>query len=178
MVTDAGTDRTGHDADGWEATGPGAPGRGPDGFGEPGFGAAGSRRSGATDLPDARKLAQDWITLWQSEISAMAADPEIRESWQTIMALWAGTMSAMLRGLPREQNTHRYDGAHGRAGPADASRSAAVAPAPDTRDAEIERLARHVAALERRLAELERTGDSPVDPAVNPRPERGRKPRR
>ena len=57
-------------------------------------------------MPDPRKLAQDWITLWQSELSAMAADPEIRESWQTVMALWAGTMSAMLRGLPPDPNAY------------------------------------------------------------------------
>ena len=33
------------------------------------------RDRAATDMPDPRKLAQDWITLWQSELSAMAADP-------------------------------------------------------------------------------------------------------
>ena len=31
------------------------------------------------DTPDLAKLAQDWITLWQSELSAIAADPEIHE---------------------------------------------------------------------------------------------------
>ena len=57
--------------------------------------------------PDPRKLAQDWITLWQSELSAMAADPEMRKSWQTVMAFRAGTMSAMLRGLPRAAPSER-----------------------------------------------------------------------
>ena len=90
MMVDAGLDNTGHDRANelpqagtkpirWVRTGGGGT---------------------TVELPDPRKLAQDWITLWQSELSAMAADPEMRESWQTVMALWAGTMSAMLRGLP------------------------------------------------------------------------------
>ena len=32
---------------------------------------------------------------------------EMRESWQTMMAFWAGTMSAMLRGLPRAAASER-----------------------------------------------------------------------
>ncbi|HEX2943875.1 MAG TPA: hypothetical protein VHO91_22655 [Rhodopila sp.] len=118
---------------------------------------------------DAERLAQDWITLWQSELSALAADPELRESWQAAWAIWAGTLSAMLRGLPRDA----HDGPAGKAGTADAARPAPAAAAPDPRDAEIERLARHVAALERRLAELERGGGDGVDPPRRPR----RKPR-
>jgi hypothetical protein len=165
MEMDAGLDNTGHDTEGWDAAGRDAGG----------FSNTGSR---AGSTPDARKLAQDWITLWQSEISAMAADPEIREAWQTVMALWAGTMSTMLRGLPRGQDATRNDSARRRSGTADAPRSAPPAAAPDTRDAEIERLARHVAALERRLAELERVGDPASRPGVDPKPRPGRKPRR
>ncbi len=44
----------------------------------------------ASELPDPRKLAQDWITQWQSELAAMAADPELRESWQALVNLWSG----------------------------------------------------------------------------------------
>jgi hypothetical protein len=134
-------------------------------------------RTDGLDLPDPRKLAQDWITLWQSEISAMAADPEIRESWQTVMAFWAGTMSTVLRSLPREQNARRYDSAPGRPGAPESPWAATTASAPDTRDAEIERLAHHVAALERRLAELERGNNSELDSKINPRPRQNRKPR-
>jgi hypothetical protein len=136
------------------------------------FGDAGSRHH--TEMPDLGKLAQDWITLWQSELSAMAADPEIHESWQTMIALWAGTMAAMLRGLPRDTGASPRERARARSGSADAPGAAPVAAAPDARDAEIERLARHVTALERRLAELERGGN----PAVNPKRRPGRKPRR
>ena len=92
MMVDAGFDNTGHDSGERAAAG----------RDEPDLGGSESGGGGTTvELPDPRKLAQDWITLWQSELSAMAADPEMRESWQTVMAFWAGTMSAMLRGLPR-----------------------------------------------------------------------------
>src|SRR5690242_19889347 len=126
--------------------------------GEPGAGsqAGGQAESGfsAASLPDPRKLAQDWITLWQSELSAMAADPELRESWQAMMSIWAGAMAAMVRGMPRAPTSHEPAAGHPRS--TDAPRPSAAAAAPDARDAEIERLASHVAALERRLAELER----------------------
>jgi hypothetical protein len=99
------------------------------------------------------ELARDWITLWQSELAALATDREAQETWQTLMALWAGAAGAMLQALPRAG----HDGAGAR--PTYAPRPAAAAAAPDPRDAEIERLARRVAELERRLAELERGGD-------------------
>jgi hypothetical protein len=171
MMVDAGFDDTRHD--------PGD--RAAAGRDEPDLSAAESGAGTTGELPDPRKLAEDWIILWQSELSAMAADPEMRESWQTLMALWAGTMSAMLRGLPRggtadwrgNPAADRYERTGRQTRAADAPRSTPADAAPDARDAEIERLARNVAALERRLADLEHGGDPPVHPKRRPR----RKPR-
>lgn len=156
--------------------GTGQNGVGQNGAGQDGAGFDAEPRDGARlGVPDPRKLARDWITLWQSELSAMAADREIRESWQTVLALWAGTMSAMLRDPP---SAARHDTTRGQSGSADAPRAAPVAAAPDARDAEIASLARHVAALERRLADLERGGGHVGDPGVDPKFRSGRKPRR
>ncbi|HEY4043529.1 MAG TPA: hypothetical protein VGM32_17010 [Rhodopila sp.] len=172
MTVDAGLDDTGRDSSEWNANRENS-----------GFAGNDPRARIASDLPDPRKLAEDWITLWQSELTAIAADPELRESWQAVMALWAATMSALLRGMPRGAAGHgfrhgsaatdRHDGAGGQARTADAPRTPPAAAAPDARDAEIERLARHVATLERRLAALER-GHPPIHPKRGP----GRRPRK
>jgi hypothetical protein len=105
---------------------------------------------------DLQALARDWITLWQSELAAAAADREIQEAWQTFAALWAGAATAFAQALPRDG----HDGRSGGTGAAAAPRAAPAAVAPDSRDAEIERLRRRVDALERRLAERERDGDT------------------
>jgi len=99
--------------------------------------------------PDLRKLAQDWITLWQSEFAALAVDREAQETLQATLALWAGAASAMLQAWPHEHPDRR-------AGAAAAARTAPVAAASDPRDAAIERLTRRVGELEARLADVER----------------------
>ena len=148
MVVDAGFDDARHDSSAWntrgdtpEDTGPRdtaprdtaprdtAPRERPDSVGRAARGAV------ASDLPDPRKLARDWITLWQSEISAMAADPEMRDSWRSVMALWAGTMSSVARAMPRSPSTEQYDPAGGQPRTADAPRPPPAAAAPDARDA-------------------------------------------
>jgi len=96
------------------------------------------------------RLAEDWVALWQSELTAMAADRELRESWAAMIALWAGTATAAL-GAVR--------GAHepGRAAvPLKPARAAATAAASEPRVDEIEQLHRRIAELEQRLAEFER----------------------
>jgi hypothetical protein len=125
--------------------------------GSPAPGTAAADPQGA----DMQRLARDWITLWQSELTAAAADRELQETWQTLAGLWAGVAGAVLaalpRGLPDGPTRHAAAPGPGAAAPA---RSAPPAAAPDPRDAEIQRLARSVAELERRLADLERAPGS------------------
>jgi ubiquinone biosynthesis protein UbiJ len=111
------------------------------------------------EAPDLQALARDWVSLWESELTAIAADREAQETWRASVALWSGLASAMLAGLPRGT---RHDGGDRDTSP---PRTAPAAAAPDPRDAEIERLARHIDTLERRLQQLERAGSHPVRPA-------------
>ncbi len=39
---------------------------------------------------DLQGLARDWITLWQSELAALAVDREAQETWHVLLSLWAG----------------------------------------------------------------------------------------
>ena len=161
MVVDAGSDRADRSPGGPKTAGETTPGN--SGSGAPEGGG-----------PDLQKLAQDWITLWQSELSAMAADTEMHEAWQATMTLWVRTIASTLRSTAWTRASGAYDRAGRQAGTAEASRTPPADVAPDPRDAEIERLAGHVAALERRLADLERGGD----PAVAPKRRATRKPRK
>jgi hypothetical protein len=132
-----------------------------------------SSESNGTGTQNARQLAQDWISMWQSELTALAADPELRESWQALAAVWAGVMAAALQTSPRPGSRGTDERSAGSPRPAATAGAAPAAAAPDPRDAEIERLARHVAALERRLADLERNDPPAAAPSRNSR----RKPR-
>jgi ubiquinone biosynthesis protein UbiJ len=105
--------------------------------------------AGRDGPPDLAELARDWITLYQSELAALASDRETQELWQAALALWATTATAIL--APQQ-----HDRARRRARATEAARSAPAAAASDARDAEVERLTRRVAELEQRLAELER----------------------
>ncbi len=107
--------------------------------------------------PDLAKLAQDWITLWQSELAALAADREAQEMWRTWLAVWAGVAANAMKALPRNDGVHAGGG-----GAADAPRAAPAAAASDPRDAEIDRLAKRLAELERRLAAVEQPSGQPT----------------
>jgi uncharacterized protein YceH (UPF0502 family) len=91
-------------------------------------------------------LASDLMAMWQSELTAMAADREVRESWATLLALWvqSATTAAQLA----------RDGARGSARTAQPAWPAAAAAASQPGLAEIQQLSRRVAELEQRLAEL------------------------
>jgi hypothetical protein len=142
------------------------------------------------------KLAEDWITLWQSELAGLAADPELAEAWASAVALGAAWWRAQEAGFGRLPPAGLFagnfpwpvvgDGAKPMtnpvtnpwAGPADAApgghatpRPAAVGPAPDGQhDAggggvDDNALVARLAALERRLAEIEvGSGGAAADP--------------
>jgi hypothetical protein len=109
------------------------------------------------DLRDAsRQWAQDWMTVWQSELSTVAVDREAHEAWQAVAAHWADLAAALLGGLPPCKPHDPAAGGFGAARPHAAPRPPAAAAAPDPRDAEVEGLRERVAGLEQRLAQLER----------------------
>jgi hypothetical protein len=105
------------------------------------------------------RLAQDLVALWQSELTAMAADRELREGWAAMVALWAGSANAALQTMPRPP----HDTAFGSARPVEPAGPAPVAAASQPGLAEIEQLTRRIAELEQRLGEFLR--DRPGDPA-------------
>ena len=111
-------------------------------------------------------LAEDWITLWQSETAGLMADPELAEAWGSLLGLGSAWLRAMAPGAGYPfARPHEPAPA---ATPATARpASAATAPEPvrqpgrhghgDAAAAgEQPRLAERLAELERRLAEVER----------------------
>jgi hypothetical protein len=98
------------------------------------------------------RLAEDWIALWRSELTAMAADRELRESWAALVALWAGTATSVLA-LAKANDPSRAPI------PAQPPRPATAAAASQPGLDEIERLNHRIAELEQRLAAFERNRD-------------------
>ena len=104
---------------------------------------------------DLHELARDWITLWQSELAALAVDREAQETWHVLLSLWAGAAGAVIESWPRGAADDPAGHRRGAAGAAAAAGAAPAAAAPDPRDVEVEQLRDRVAELERRLAGLE-----------------------
>ncbi|MDD2705749.1 MAG: hypothetical protein PHU07_10510 [Acidocella sp.] len=105
-------------------------------------------------------LAKDFVALWQSELTAMAADRELRETWTATLGLWAQAANAALANLP-------HDYAPGSPGPAQPARATPAAAASEPRLDEVVQLERRVAELEQRLAEfLAREQDGTAPPAA------------
>jgi hypothetical protein len=129
---------------------------------------------------DLRSLAEDWIAIWQSEITAYMTDPETQQAWGAMVALWAGAAQAMMRSMAP---TPGFGSGFGPGGPKPAKRPkpatgaderrrpsappeqpgadaapgpAPVAAAPVAGDDEIRRLEQRVAELERTLADQDR----------------------
>jgi hypothetical protein len=126
------------------------------------------------DEAEIERLAEDWITLWQSEIAALAADREAAEAWAAMSAAWAAVGAAWLRAavappFGRPSPFAWHDGAVPQARPA----PAAAAPA-DGGGPRMDGAGDRIAELERRLADLEgRAGRKAADPG---KPRRRRPP--
>ena len=118
--------------------------------------------AGPDPLPHAGEPAEaaptsaltDWITLWQSELTALAADREMREAAQALIALWDSAAHSLAATFPARAD----DRPSGRPRPAEPPRPAPAAAAPAAGDdgAELARLRARLAELESRIAELER----------------------
>jgi hypothetical protein len=104
------------------------------------------------------RLAKDLVALWQSELTAMAADRELREGWAAMLALWAGSANSALQMMPRAP----HDASPGSARAIEPAGSAPAAAASQPGVAEIEQLTRRIAELEQRLGEFlrDRPGDT------------------
>jgi hypothetical protein len=134
------------------------------------------------DEAEIEKLAEDWITLWQSEIAALAADREAAEAWAATTSAWAAMGAAWLRAVVappfgRPSPFAWHDGAvptpHDRAVPPARPAPAAASPA-DGREPRVDgALRKRLAELERRLADLEGGAGGARQ---NPRKPRRRKP--
>lgn len=99
------------------------------------------------------RLAEDWVTIWRSELAAMATDREAAEHLQVALAGWLAA-SAVMRAFERDGFA---DAAGSRARTDAAARPPAAPAASDAGDT--------IAALERRVAELERRITAISDPA-------------
>ena len=105
---------------------------------------------------DLCSVLQDWQTIWQSELAGAAVDPELTDSSAALMKFWTDAGGALTTWLRAAGGDER-----GPSGSAATPWTAAIAAAFGTRDAEIARLARSVAELERKLATLEPGGREP-----------------
>lgn len=112
----------------------------------------------ADPQPKKPDLMRDWVSLWQSELAAMASDREAQEGWQRMARFWTQAMGQPQDGGPSfgaMPNGAAYDG-NASAGAAASAWAKAASHAFGGRDAELERMAARIAELERRIAELER----------------------
>ena len=99
------------------------------------------------DAPDLASLAKRYIDLWQEQMIAVAADPDLAEAFARLMSLLLPTGWAA-----------RTDGAGREHGGADATapRTAAAPDPSRERGDGLDEFARRLAALERRIAALEK----------------------
>jgi hypothetical protein len=126
-----------------------------------------SARDGERSMgPSEADLARDWITLWQSELNAIALDPETLRSSRSAIQTWSSLAAWILQSMPKASPKPPDDVERSRSRPEHQARAASANAAPDPRDDEIIRLSQHIAQLERRMANLERRlgGGVAIDP--------------
>jgi hypothetical protein len=127
-----------------------------------------------TDMPGHERRGEEWLTLWRSELAAMAVDRELAESWAAMTGLWAQTVQDAMAKAARAATHYEPRGGTGADAPAGPAPAAA---APDPRLDEIEQLNRRVAELEQRLAAIG-PGPAKQKPAQPRRPARPARSRR
>ncbi|MGE0151069.1 MAG: hypothetical protein AB7R90_00520 [Reyranellaceae bacterium] len=110
------------------------------------------------DETELQTLARRYLDLWESQLSAMAADSELAAQ---LGRLFAATNASLLAGVQAQsgaaagsRGTEREDGDAG--GNTAADRTAASAAARGDGAVDVAELERRIAALERRLDALER----------------------
>src|SRR5689334_19246817 len=122
--------------------------------------------------PDLETLARRYLDLWQEQVAAMAADPEMSEFMGRLMqAMTAGPGASMMMpwGFPANQES---DGNRPFSSAAPAGGAAPARAASDDGDRDVGELRERLAALEAQLARLE--ADAGADPVAS-KPARARR---
>ena len=108
------------------------------------------------DPPDLSTLAKGYIDLWQDQLIALAAQPELAEGLARLLrampvVIWPNPLGD----APGPQGTAPKGNAHDHNGHATPDRPAAAAAPSGRGDIDLRELASRLAALEERLARLE-----------------------
>lgn len=116
------------------------------------------------DTPDLAALAREYLDLWEDQLTAMASDPDVARQTSKFFdalgafgaqanPLFSAQLAALLRTAPQSAATGTTDDRDPRSAAAPGAKTPAAAP--DDRDERLDQLARRVADLEKRIAELE-----------------------
>ncbi|WP_395021755.1 hypothetical protein [Dongia sp.] len=141
--------------------------------------------------PSVEELAKRLMDLWQEQMAAIAADPDLMRQMAQMMA--ASPFPAMMQGIMQgvlaasaktgPQNPYEWWKAENGAGakppaaaPSPEVGTPAAAPASQPGGGDLAELRRNLAGLEARLAEL--GGGGTGEPASQPKPKRPRKPQK
>lgn len=133
--------------------------------------------------PSVEDLARRLMDLWQEQMAAIAADPDLMRQMATMMA--ASPFPAMMQGImqgimaasanPGGQNPYEWWKSDGSKPPAPARPPApgtpSAAPASQPGGGDLVELRRHLAGLEARLAELGAAGREIAEAAGKPKPD-------